>query len=228
MDINEDQDAVIDPRGPTPTINVNLKACNLSCSEVASPRFTTGPGGHHPACNASPILIHCALPHTVMFTVRLGKCACPPHMYSGPSERHVLNDCPARPICVSCSISGKTWEESEVVEVEIHASPLTVEDRNRVSDACRDLWGGVKAMLLGWPLSKVPGIPPGSAHLMDQRDAVYAALTKIATAEKLTLQGFMDIDRVYTNHGRRPFRGVAAAELAAYGRHLIAQIRALP
>ena len=205
-----------------PTINVNLTPCGCPVSDHEAVSH------HHTCAVANPIRIPCPIPRSVTFEVRLGECRCGSvtlRTSRPPSERAHAHDCPARPIRASCSISGKTWEESAIIDCErADGGPLPAQS---IVD---ERWALVKALVLGeHPLgfdskSEAERIDA----LTSQRDAVYAALADMARAESVIIQRLPDIDRVYTNMRRRLYRGsIAADELAAYVEHLIEQIGVL-
>jgi hypothetical protein len=131
----------------TPTINVNLAKCACGC-----PVF---PNTHTADCPGKPVDIPLPLDavRSVTFTVRLGECStlalC--EVRGGLLQNHAPQ-CPAHPIRVTCSISGKTWEESEVMETKY--TPVDDVPRGadswaplRIADICRDRWALVKALL---------------------------------------------------------------------------------
>ena len=91
---------------------------------------------------------------------------------------------PARPIRVTCSISGKTWQESEIAQAEVpHGHEFSPAD---VLNTCRERWALVKALLGVNPEWSKQGkwfSEHGRMAIFTQRDAVYAALADMARAE---------------------------------------------
>ena len=165
----------------TATINVNLKPCPISAAHAH---------GSDSTCAGAPILLPCPVPPSVTFQVVLGACKCHvverPHVESG-CWRHDT-DCPARPVSVSCSTSGRTWEESEVTEVDWQTrnergdwnpSPMSQQERDAALAACRARWNTVVKLLL------IFGVRwEGLDRIKSERDAVYAALADMARAEE--------------------------------------------
>lgn len=216
-----------------PTINVNL-ACGCNPIVLAA-------GAH--AADCGRILIPCPVPRSVTFEVVLGECVKDPFGCKG--ERHSTL-CPishAHPVKVSCSISGNTWEESEVEDVEPHPteSPQRSEhwrvmllkvgaDTPHLRDA-RKHWALIKALVLGQP-------GPGRwdvATLFTQRDAVYAALADMVRAEEMLAKAWAATPTAIRNHSR-VFVSVRTPTmertshhlLAAYIEHLIEQVGVMP
>lgn len=156
----------------TPTINVNRYRCV------------------HERRNPDPVPVPCPIPRTTVFWVRLAECTCGGRtLRTGarlPAGTHA-ETCPARPVCVTCTIVGNTWPDSEVGDVEVHPREalalVSTYDMPRILAACRARWALVKALLLG-------GAMLGSAERHDhatlfaQRDAVFAALCRMAQAEE--------------------------------------------
>jgi hypothetical protein len=138
------------------------------------------------------VLVPCPIPRSVTFSVAPGSCTtgCD---FGGTRSMHYPH-CPARPVKVSCSISGKTWEESEVDEQEyLNTRPLATDDLNRLYAACRDRWALVKALVTGF-VGDFGALCPGSAavvSLRNQRDAVFAALAAMARAERAAHAAFL-------------------------------------
>lgn len=164
---------------PTPTINVNLKPHLMSCHNRTPERHTFG-------CPGTPVLIPCPIPRSVTFTVRLGECNCPSQARGvsalWPSGH--APQCPARPLRVTCSISGKTWEESEVVEVEKRGDQwLDQFEENAALRICRERWALVKMLVLGMGI-----LSERTRELQVQRDAVYASIADMARAEDAVWQ----------------------------------------
>ena len=145
-------------------------------------------------------------------------------------------NCPARPIRVCCSISSPdgTWANSEVDISTVEPSdPLA--DRVKIMAACRTRWGLVKALVLGMPLSLIPGIPRGSLPLVEQRDAVFAALCEMALDENARIEIkrrlFKACSVIFPKSGvtvPAPEARESATYLAAYVEGLIEQMGVLP
>lgn len=183
---------------PTPTINVNLTSHCYDCG--SSP-----PGPHATECAAlevklRPVLIPCPVPRSVTFEVRLGGCDCFPSGHRSvpvPPMRAHSPQCASQPVRVSCSISGKTWEESEVTECEANI-PGDGYPANLMGP-CRERWASVKALVLGARASDYTGWCGSSlrafAGLFTQRDAVYAALADMARAEEAIRVSHAAIDK---------------------------------
>lgn len=210
----------------TPTINVNLASCSRG-------RCGLDPKGvfrHDPStCSGEPILLPCPIRRSVTFSVALGECACDAYAEGGTCP----TDCPARPVRVSCSISGKTWEESEVAEAEWlgrYADDAT----NPVLAACRDRWALVKALALGedagaWMLSEAWAERwDVVASLFAQRDAVFAALADMARHEEGLEAAAVRAAKAMGADGDLSGTTRASPEfLAAYVEHLVEQVGAL-
>lgn len=163
---------------PVPSINVNFEKCD--CWMQHQPWRKA----HQQTCAARHVLIPCPMPRSVTFTVRLGMCTCADHPEPGDEPPH-LSGCPARPIRVSLSISGKTWKESRVDDFDLADTGIYPNDALRT--ACRERWEFVKALVAGERMIVTTGNwPPGSEQerLVQQRDAVFAALADMARAEK--------------------------------------------
>jgi hypothetical protein len=94
---------------------------------------------------------------------------------------------------VSCSISGKTWEESEVTDIDlVVGGDITWEQGHDAAMAeCCALWLLVKALVLGWNGEAVRTVAVGGGldlekvdPMFQQRRTVYAALADMARAEE--------------------------------------------
>lgn len=208
------------------SINVTLKPCPVArAHEHLTVDALHGAAG----CPAAPVLIPCPIPRSVTFSVALGECvgesgACRVR----PGEpHHSLSACPARPIRVSCSISGKTWEESAVVDADFadgrSGSPALA--------LCDDRWALVKALVLGmYPTCGNEEVP---RTLVKQRDAVFAALADMVRAEQDARNAQQRVDDAFPfaryrrndpdHRSERPSIG----RLAAYVEYLIEQIGTL-
>lgn len=208
-----------------PTINVNLKPCSPACLVPSWARPGTPP--HATGCPGTPVLIPCPIPRTVEMTVRLAECTCGErHGWIGPGH---FDDCPARPIRITCSIGGETWEGSEVVSCE--ASIPGDHYPARMMDPCRERWTLVKALVLGQRASDYTGWCGPSlrsfAALFAQRDAVFAALADMAQYETKHAARKAELPE-----GIRPVRPDVAPEsheaLWRYVQRLVEQVGVLP
>lgn len=144
-----------------PRINVNPKKCDDALTCVSS----------EDECKAAPILIPCPIPRTVEFQVAL-ECPCD------------LARCDeTRRLKVACSISGESWEDTEVEGVD---GPDNWKDAIEERAALRiasERWALVKALVLG-SSNFVAGVHPGAQNsMMLQRDAVFSVLADMARAE---------------------------------------------
>lgn len=169
---------------PIPTLNVNLKPCTCF-RRLADQR----PDDHTFPCGAGAVLIPCPIPRSVTFEVRLGQCACNAGLrgFRGQLAPHTAS-CPARPIRVTCSISGKTWEGSDVSECEVHHDGRETSPAD-MTRACRERWALVKALVLGVHPDFERGNYTGpTLPMFRQRDEVYAALADMARAEEAAQQ----------------------------------------
>lgn len=199
----------------TPTINVNLKPCRPLCPFGWGGRTT-----HAEDCPGAPVVIPCPIPRSVTFEVRLGECTCASDpddtTHAMPPAVH-LSSCRSRPVRVSCSISGKTWEESKVGDID--PTGRYEIDLPTARDDLDTRWALVKERLIA---------PHDGARKCDcDRCLLFSALSDMAQAESVILQRFADIDRVYTNRRRDAFKGHAASELAAYVERMIEQVGVL-
>lgn len=88
-----------------PAISVNLSPCD--CWKHREP------GTHQPSCAAKPVRLPLSIPRSFACTVVRGECsgACTTINDTRGYRREIVHeeDCPARPVNVSCSISGATW-----------------------------------------------------------------------------------------------------------------------
>lgn len=216
----------------TASINVNLKRCDCSRPTDGFQRV------HLPTCASTPVLIPCPIRRSVTFGVRIGECAVDGHHLGGcyritnthgqKSDVIHITGCPAKPIRVSCSISGKTWEESEVFDME---SPSGHPDILRL---CYERWALVKALVTGQRHDLTIRFKTW-CDLVDQRDAVFSALADMARAEVAALEaqarvmgaaGWKGIHFADPQHhdDKRP----SASFLARYVERLIEQVGVLP
>jgi hypothetical protein len=210
------------------TINVNLKlGCGCSVEAMRLPET-----GHYPGCSAAPVFIPCLLPPSVTFEVVLGECTCSAHGYGITKPNHA-GACPARPMKVFCSISGKTWEESEVADWEprdMEYLPTQANWKDVVEAACRERWAVVKALVLGKTVT--PSFGPENP-LMKQRDAAYAALVAKARMEQADDATTRDLMKALPSLKMRDVTEATASAylsgraLAHYVEHLIEQVGAL-
>lgn len=176
-----------------PTINVNRKPCNCPQAKRLS-------GLHDIDCASVPLLIPCDWPTSFTCEVALGKCSPECVRYRCASMRlgsqgHI-EQCPARPIRVSCSITSSdgTWAGTEVTDVD---NPHDHEGRwgagagdsfRAAIAACNERWALVKALLLGrdgeWendPRSK-------GWNFRYQRDAVFTKICELTRQEEERIQ----------------------------------------
>lgn len=182
-----------------PTINVNLTKCerhDLPFSKEETAYHVLRGTGNLARCEAPPILIPCPIPRSVTFEVVLGECACVTR--PGPmllrrtiglvAEMHETA-CPTRTVKVSCSISGKTWEESEVDDTETIVTSSSGLGRDAYPNervAARERWALAKALVLGKPYAQVVHANMDAARIgamAHQRDAVFSAISDMAKAE---------------------------------------------
>jgi hypothetical protein len=195
------------------TINVNL---------AYNPR--------DPHNDEAQILIPCPIRRSVTFSVALGDC-----YLSGSSLKCSLGDgahrigCPARPVRVSCSISGKTWEESSISFVERADGECIGPMFDRVDTICRARWALVKALVLGQTYTLAARFPPAAVDVIHrlhiQRDAVFAALTDMARGQAIYATGNERLPEVC----RLFYRGDPTSEaLERYVEYLIEQVGILP
>jgi hypothetical protein len=208
----------------TSSVNVNLQMC--TCGYHV---------GHGDNCRGLPVLIPCSLEpfRSATFTVALGTCECALSLTPQTApEWHHTSRCPARPVRVSCSISGKTWAESEVTQCEPHPDDVSrfavvTDAYGMMYAACRDRWELVKALVLGktfepnewdWPEKLRASIA--------QRDAVFSALADMARAEEAQIAARAALHKAL---GISPGRVLEAAlresaiELGSYVEHLVEQ-----
>jgi hypothetical protein len=137
---------------------------------------------------------------------------------------------PSTPIRVSCSISGKTWEESEAMDVETRDETRhpSAPRYYRALSAAQDRWALVKALVTGHMRGGALTPPLGPETLFVQRDAVYAALCEMARAE-MTIQ---NTEQACAKHlpradVKRIGPSPAASWLAAYVERLIERVSVL-
>lgn len=203
------------------TVNVNLAPCIRTIACYGDAHIATCPG--------APILIPCPFPEAV-FDVALGECLCFRQNVVGARHIHAhADDCPARPVKVACSISGKTWEESEVEDVEwpplAHATP-------EQWFAARERWALVKALMLG--THGIIGVDPSARwrDLEHQRDAVFSALVDMTLAEEAhdaATRAFVAVVPGAITWGSTINTGPrhAPLQMARYVEHLVEQVGVL-
>lgn len=215
-------------------INVNLEPCTCGLADRAP---THPPTPHQSHCAAAPVLIPCPIPQRVEFQVALGECVCGGHVGRGPPaimDRRSAT-CPARPIKVSCSISGKVWAESEVDDMECHRGMrhdhvCATEGLDVVLQVARDRWALVKALVLGFTRVTMGGVSRNHADvLFAQRDAVFAALAAMARAQQALEATLGDFETVMSGDATACLLGRRYAQeaLARYVKRLVEQVGAL-
>lgn len=212
----------------TPTIDVNLTRCACPGPVTRQERPS-----HFIDCPGKPILIPCPVRRSVTFEVVLGwLCDC----RNRETSTH-LPRCPRDGVRVSCSISGRTWEESKVEDMDIPPSILAdMVATNRVMAACRERWELMKALVLG--ASKVSEFPesfrmvPAVSEMMGQRTLVFAAL---ADAARLSIARAAALNKASKAAGLAYQYAESVEEdsepaivLADYVEHLIEQVGVLP
>lgn len=168
-------------------INVNQKPCECANHKSFGLR-------HWEHCPGIPVLIPLPIHRSFTCTVVLGECwgVGPGRCVSEDSARRFKwatrhsERCPAHPIRVSCSISGKTWKDSEVKDVETRDETWhpSAPRYYRALSAARDLWALLKALVLGKPQAGPDGWLDAPTDLFIQRDAVFAAICEMARAEE--------------------------------------------
>jgi len=204
-------------------VNVNLKPCN--CGHAAwLAGHKNGQERHSDTCASVPALIPCPVPREFACEVVLGECMCP-HIHV--AEHYA--SCPARPVRVSCSISG-TWEESEVwlmddFEHAAHFHPLLAASRER--------WALVKALVTGHGTSLVPFLTRAQAHaLQAHRNTVFAALARRVRSETegdaAMGEFFAEVPAsVQVDVGHKVQPRISEYALSRYVEHLIEQVGSL-
>jgi hypothetical protein len=214
----------------TPAINVNMKPC--MCAARAHHQSITLTGRHFEECSGSPVLIPCPIPRSVKFEVVLGGCKTPgacslPRPMFQATTQHI-STCPARPVRVSCSVSGSTWEESYLSFVERSDGDAIGPEFDRVDSLCRERWALVKALVLRQQGFVAPA-PDHIVELHAQRDAVFAALADMVRHEKGLEEAAQSAAKAMGGEGDMSGAVVASAEfLAAYVERLIEQVSVLP
>lgn len=214
-----------------PTINVNLKQC--TCNEESGRLKRLG-DTHVFDCPAAPLLLSCPIPRSVTFEVRLEECigalltapSPAPVPYCPLPEHHRY--CPARPVKATVDVSGNTWAEIKVLNVERHdGQHLT----NELVNTCGERLALVKALVTAdSPTTEFYAKAPA---LWQQRDAVYAALADMARAEQDACDAQQRVDEAFPfdryrrnapdHRAERP----SVSRLSAYVEHLIEQVGVL-
>lgn len=214
-----------------PTINVNMKKCRC----VGPP---LDPKTHWDGCAGAPIPLPLSLQpfRSVTFTVVLGTCGCAKQW--NPILTNHGDLCPGEPIRVSCSISGGTWEESDVCHFEWQEGPSELM-AGRIEALVTQRWALVKALVLGrecTPHDLAAGPHEVVIDLFQQRDAVFSELSALVCDEQ---SAFARQERVVTAmgeatymphnfHRAEPHARASADLLARYVERLVEQVRVLP
>lgn len=230
------------------TVNVNLTLCDCTGNDwKPRPLGST----HADDCSGVPLLIPCPIPPSVTFQVALGEClkACTANTSGrgwvlGPrsdtshfAPGHVYG-CPGRPVRVSCSISGRTWEASEVMPYIERPGSAVVTWGSKAEQAlalglCRSRWSLVKALVLGMPHHSFIDLMTGpmALDLLAERDAVFAALAKMARAEeaaaasqRAVIDSFPAVRLRSPTHLEPLHERPSADLLESYVEHLIEQV----
>jgi hypothetical protein len=118
-----------------PTINLNLEYCAMCANGEHEPEQSA-------RCPGKPLPIPCPLPPSVTFRVVVGQCPSCGAARPWPHQPECRTPDSLKPISVSCSISGETWAESSVVDIEwFHdMEEPSAEMTARIVAACRDRW----------------------------------------------------------------------------------------
>lgn len=213
----------------TPTINVNLKPCDCDGHVVSG-----GDDVHSPDCASHPILIPCPIPRSVLVKVRTGLCTCHGLAFSSP-DCHP--SCPGHPIRVTCSISGETWEESDVTSCH----PVLTDGDGAFAGgwtqrghgdsaliACRERWALVRALVLGTSWAKCETMF-GTMAMFVQRDAVFAAIVKVHKAEDTLIDACGDYEEAMRGEpvGIYGLKRESTGMLERYVGRVIAQVMAI-
>lgn len=210
----------------TPSININLTQCK-------SPAH--GHPFHGAYCFANPILIPCPIPRSVTLEIQLehepAVCsACDGSgegQYDGTRCRlcrgrgtEVRREDDINSIRVSCSISGKTWEESWVSDVEVRGIPGRAV---QFIGPCGERWGFIKSLMLGHSLTDCP---EPIHNMRAQRDAVFSALADMARAEETIETAQQSFFGALHGHGKTIVRIARPSHslMETYVEHLIEQV----
>jgi hypothetical protein len=222
----------------TPTINVNLNPCTC---KAATPYGNAATGTCTGSCPGAAVLIPLSLQffRSITFEVALGECSETCRQYM-PNGQHTAN-CPGRPVRVSCSISGKTWEESEPFDFGDADGHRFVTDTG--VERVRERWALVKALVLGAKWGTCPRDVDEIAKrhlnlvatLFNQRDALYAELTDLALDEQSAfgsqeraVKAMGEATFMPDNfHRAEPIARASASILARYVERLIEQVGVL-
>lgn len=206
-----------------PTINVNLAPSTWSPVHGAQ---------------YSPVLIPCPIPRTVEMMVGLGECS--PECREDRTRMTLdaayhFDDCPARPIRVSCSIAGETWEGSEVKNINSTDALIMPSFFDAVWTACRERWALVKALVLGHTDLSALLVGPMAVDLLTQRDAVFAGIAGMVRNEEerigLKQKMLVACPEIFPKSGLSvptPAQRESAAYLAAYVERLMEKLGAMP
>lgn len=206
------------------TINVNLAQCTCGGRSKDGQPFWSS-GEHHSMCHATPILLPYRLPGSFAAEVPLGECISP--AACGLFSKAHLPDCPARPVRVTCSITGKTWADSEIGEWDSEdVSIYDDEAMGRVYVSLRDRWSLVKALVLGHSDLSALITGPMAADLLTQRYAVFSAICEMVRAEEALAKSVAIAGKTIASPAFPPPVVVRYAEsaLAAYVERLIEQV----
>ena len=240
-----------------PTINVNLKPCDCGADSLNAARRAGNPNPvdalpHMITCAAAPVLIHCPIPRSVTFEVALGKCT---KLCADPSLRGVtlegghLTGCAAKPIRVTCSISGKTWAKSEVDDCEPVIGVIQPDGgvssgggdfRDAAQEqatlrACRERWALVKAVVTGQnpDAGEREGLLVTAYYngMLGTRDQVFAALCEMTRAENAALSALGAVMKAtgwkgihFSDPQHRDDMRPSAFLLTRYVDHLVEQV----
>jgi hypothetical protein len=220
----------------TPAINVNTTQCD--CLPTGN-HPTDNPADievrHSTQCASRPILIPCPIPRSVTFEVGLGgPCSCASF---GIAHGKHAQGCKGAPVNVSCSISGETWEGSEVDDAS--GSPDLLEDDKAavrtmaaLEVACRARWEIVKALVTGYT-GDFARFAPGNAAvvaLRNQRDTVFAKLAKVRAHEDGLYDALGELPGEIAGYAGRPVDArfdFAERALASYVASLVASVGTL-
>lgn len=221
------------------TINVNLNPC--TCRSI-TPYGPAQVGQCTNTCPGAPVLIPCPIQRSVTFDVRLGECVCGAAYNNQRSARAIWGDpmrcltgCSARPVRVSCSISGKTWADSHpVADWDMKTERAVWQHRPVLWPTVVERWTLVKALVMGkgakdmWMMVAEPKTPV-MVGLVSQRDAVFSALAKAHRAEDALIGALGDYEEAMRGEpvGIYGMKRESYGALARYVEHLIEQVGVL-
>jgi hypothetical protein len=221
-----------------PTINVNSRATHAHPNR-SDPRFCDS--------DCAPVLVPCPIPRSFTAEVRLGRHTCGVAATFG---QHAP-ECPARPVKVSCYTRGATWADAELAGVLSDGDSMDAMRDDAAWTSCRARWEIVKALVTGkacdcgrsrivnggWEHALACGIRSIPAALLQQRDAVFAALARTATMEAGVFSAQDDAMRAFLKpiDGFKPdwameeklARRVSASILERYVERLVEQVGVL-